>query len=162
MILPKRLGKDGIDANLDYIPDTDTYNTRDIMILEVYLKNLTNNAITGLVIDTFDIIIDEAIIHPICGLGEECPAFISEKGIQKLKLILTGLKTILSDEQWNGMKMEFDIRCVLSSKNAFNEKTRVEFITSANVVNEKEKQGKLSYKIYNYDYKVLNFPSTNC
>lgn len=125
-------------------------------------KNLTNNAITGLVIDTFDIIIDEAIIHPICGLGEECSAFISEKGIQKLKLILTGLKTILSDEQWNGMKMEFDIRCVLSSKNAFNEKTRVEFITSANVVNEKEKQGKLSYKIYNYDYKVLNFPSTNC
>ena len=59
MILPKRLGKDEIDANLDYIPDTDTYNTRDIMILEVYLKNLTNNAITGLVIDTFDIIIDD-------------------------------------------------------------------------------------------------------
>lgn len=153
-ILPKRLSKEGIDANLDYIADT--YNTKDIMILEVNLKNLTNNAVTGLVIDTFDIIIDEVAIHPIKGTGEECSAFISEKGTQKLKLILTGLKTILSDEQWNTMKIEFDINCVLSSKNAFNEKTSVRFTTGAIIVGEKEKQGKLSYKIYNFDYEILN------
>ena len=152
-ILPKRLEKDGIDASLDYI--SDTYNTHDIMVLEVYLKNLTNNAVTGLVIDSFDIIINEKNIQPISGLGEECSAFISEKGTQKLKIILTGLKTVLSDEQWKEMKIEFDIHCVISSKNAFNEKTRVIFNTGASIVAEKEKQGKLSYKIYNYDYEIL-------
>ena len=32
-ILPKRLEKDGVDLNLDYVPDT--LNTRDIMIMEI-------------------------------------------------------------------------------------------------------------------------------
>ena len=152
-ILIKRLEKDGIDANLDYI--SDTYNTHDIMILEIYLKNLTNNAVTGLTINAFDIIINESIIQPICGLGEECSAFISEKGTQKLKIILTGLRTVLSDEQWKEMNMEFDIRCVISSKNAFNEVTIVRFNTGAFIVSEKEKQGRLAYKICNYDYEIL-------
>lgn len=152
-ILFRRLDKEGIDVSFDYI--TDTYNTRDIMILEVYLKNLTNNAVTGLTIDEFDIVIDEKNIKPIRGLNEECSAFISEKGNQKLKIILTGLKTILSDEQWKDMKIEFDIHCVISSKNAFNEITSVRFSTGASVVAEKQKQGKLSYKIYNYDYEIL-------
>lgn len=152
-ILIKRLEKDGIDVNLDYIEDT--YNTRDIMIMEVYLKNLTDNAITGLTIKSFDIIIGDNVIKPVSGIEEECSAFISERGTQKLKIILTGLKTVLSDEQWKSMKMEFDVCCVISSKNAFNDITNVKFGTGACVIEEKEKQGRLSYKIYNYDYEIL-------
>lgn len=152
-ILIKRLEKDGIDVGLDYI--SDTYNTRDIMIMEVFLKNLTDNPVTGVTIDTFDIVIDDKIIRPICGLGEEASAFISEKSARKLKFIITGLKTVISDEQWKSMKFEFDINFVISSKNIYNEKTKVKFSTGATVITEKEKQGKLVYKIYNYDYEVL-------
>lgn len=152
-ILLQRLDKDGIDINLDYI--TDTYNTRDIMIMKVYLSNITNNVITGMILETFDIIINDNKISPINGLKDDSSAFISEKGDKKLKIIITGLQTMLSDEQWNNMRMEFDIKCVISFANIFNEITQVKFTTGAYVSETNNKQGKIVYKIYNYDYKIL-------
>lgn len=150
-ILPQRLDKDGIDINLDYITD----DTRDIMIMEVYLSNITNNVITGMILETFDLVINDKKFSPINGLKDHIFAFVSEKGDKKLKIIITGLQTMLSDEQWNNMRMEFDIKCVISFVNIFNEITQVKYTTGAFASETKNKQGKIVYKIYNYDYKIL-------
>ena len=152
-ILIKRLNKEGIDVEIEYI--SDIYNTHDIMIMEVYLKNLTDNPVTGITIDSFEIVIDDTAIQPICGLGEELSAFISEKSTKKLKIILTGLKTVITDKQWEYMMQEFDINFVISSKNAYNETTRAKFSTGAIISGGNGKQGKLVYKIYNYDYEIV-------
>lgn len=153
-ILIKRLGKNGIDVNFDYVADT--YHTQDIMIMEINLQNLTNNTITSISIDYFGIAINDKIIRPISGEKEELSGVITEKGQQKLKIILTGLKTILSDEQWQEMKLEFDLHCEISSKNAYGEVTTVQFKTSATRFGEVAKQGLLAYKIFNFDYKVFD------
>ena len=155
-ILPKRLHKDGVDICLDYIDDT--YHTKDIMIMEMKFKNVTNNFITGLQISMFEIVIDKEknwVVNPTIGLDEIVSVFIGEKDIQKVRFILTGLKTIIPDEQWKQMKYEFDIRCKLISQNIFNQKTVVYLETGVALVKEKADMGKRTYKIYNYNYKEL-------
>lgn len=155
-ILPERLHKEGVDICLDYIDDT--YNTKDIMIMEMKFKNITNNFITGLEISMFEIIIDKEsnwVVNPSKGLDEIVSVFIGEKDIQKVRFILTGLKTILPDEKWKRMKNEFEIKCKLISQNIFNQKTVVYLQTGVVLVKENVDIGKRTYKIYNYNYKEL-------
>lgn len=152
-ILPKRLAKEGVDLNLDYI--TDTMNTNDIMIMEIFLKNVTDNSIAGIQIEEFDIIIDEKDIKPIEGLGDEISVFIDEKGRLKLRVIMTGFKTCLSEDEWRTLKFEFDIKSKLSIKNVYNEKTTIEFSTGTLIQDIDEKIGKITYRIYNYEYYII-------
>lgn len=153
-ILPNRLKKDGVDLNLDYI--TDTLHTRDIMIMEIYLKNVTNNSIAGIEIDEFNIVIDDKAIRPVAGLGDEIAAFINERGRIKLRVILTGLKSILSEGQWRTLKFEFEIQSKLSIKNVYNEKTKIKFNTGTFTQGMEEKTGKITYGIWNYEYEVID------
>lgn len=152
-ILPNRLKKDGVDLNLDYI--TDTLHTRDIMIMEIYLKNVTDNSIAGIEMDEFNIVIDNKIIKPIDGLGDEISAFINEKGRIKLRVILTGLKSILSNDEWEMLMFEFEIQSKLNIKNIYNEKTKIKFSTGANSQGIEENTGKITYRIWNYEYEII-------
>ncbi|WP_050641204.1 MULTISPECIES: hypothetical protein [Clostridia] len=151
--MPKRLEKDGVDLNLDYIADT--LHTRDIMIMEIYLKNVTDNSIAGIEIDEFNIVIDDKIIKPVAGCGDEISAFINERGRIKLRVILTGLRNILSDDEWRTLKSEFEIQSKLSIKNVYNEKTKIKFNTGTFIQGMEEKTGKITYKIWNYEYEVI-------
>lgn len=153
-ILPKRLSKDGVDVSFDYIEDT--FNTRDIMIMELFFKNVTNNFITGLEINIFDIVIEDAekeyVISPCAGLGDEISVFIGEKESQKVKIILTGLKTKLSEEQWLYMKNEFNLKCKLTAKNIFNKKTSIYLESCLTTTSEDKKQGRIKYRLANFEY----------
>lgn len=139
-ILPKRLEKDGVDINFDFV--TDTLHTRDIMIMEIYLKNVTNNSITGIEIEEFNIVIDNNVIKPVGGVGNEIASFINEGGQTKLRIILTGLKSALSEDEWQNLKYEFEIQSKLSIKNVYNEKTKIKFNTGTFIQETEEKKGK--------------------
>lgn len=155
-ILPQVLQKKAIDYCFDYVEDT--LHTRDIMIIECRLKNITNNYVTGVEINLFDIVVwtkDEITIKPLNGLEEEGAVFIGEKGTQDIRFNLIGLRSILSKEQWKSMKYEFGIKCILTTKNVFNQKTKVYFEANAIFNKENKKIGKRIYTISNYEYKEL-------
>ena len=89
-ILLDRLNKKGVDINLDYIDNA--YATNDIMIMEIWLKNVTDNFVAGIELEQFDIVIcdeDNEVycVKPKKGLGEELSIFIGEKENEKVRFI---------------------------------------------------------------------------
>lgn len=158
-ILLDRLNKRGVDINLDYIDNG--YTTNDIMIMEIWLKNVTDNFVAGIELEQFDIVIcdeDNEVycVKPKKGLGEELSIFIGEKENEKVRFILTGLKSFLPKEKWEVMQYEFEIRCLLSIRNVYGQITQVYFETGIVLKANDEKIGKREYTIFNYNYKEVD------
>lgn len=158
-ILLKRLNKKGIDVNFDYVDDV--FNTKDIMIMEIWLKNISSNYVTGIEIDCFEFIeYDEDgevewSKRPLKPCNDNIGAFIKEDESQKIRFVLTGLKDSLTAEQWNVMKTDFFIKLKLKCNNIFNQKTIICFETCAFFKSNNEKLGQITYETVNYEYKQL-------
>lgn len=157
-ILFGRLDKRGVDINVDYIENA--YQTYDIMIMEIWLKNITDNFVAGVELDQFEIVIytgngERYCVKPKKGLGEELSIFIGEKENERVRFILTGLRDVLSNEQWEFMQYEFEVRCLLSIRNVYGQITKVYFETGADLKVDDEKTGKREYAICNYNYKEI-------
>lgn len=163
-ILFNRLDMRGVDIALDYIENT--YQSNDIMIMEIWLKNITDNFVAGVKLEQFDIVIydennKEYIMKPKKGLNEEVSIFIGEKETEKVRFILTGLKSVLSRNQWEIMQYEFEIRNLLSIRNVYGQITQVYFETGIVLKANDEKIGKCEYTILNYNYKEVECESAS-
>lgn len=158
-ILPQRLDKKGIDVNFDYVDDV--FNTNDIMIMEIWLKNISSNYVTGIEIDCFEFIEydDDGKVEwsksPLKPCEDDIGAFIKEDDSQKIRFVLTGLKDSLTVEQWTAMKTDFFIKLKLKCNNIYNQKTTICLETSAFLKSNNEKSGKITYETVNYEYKQL-------
>lgn len=157
-ILPHRLNKPGIDVNFDYIEDT--LHSPDIMIMELQLKNITSNYVMGLEINRFELEIELAdenkvFLNPLNGLNEEISVFMDGNEKKKIKFILSGLRSKLSEDVWNELQFEFVLHLEFVCKTIFNNKTCICFETHASISNEDKKKGELQYQICNFDYWEL-------
>ncbi len=156
-ILINRLAQNGVDFSVDYIEDT--YSTRDIMIMEFYLINMTDNIITNINLKQFNIILDDeedTVIKPLkCDDG--CGVILGKLESIKVKVILTGLKDHLNADKFRYFDYYygFDINCVFSFQNLYNQVNEINITIGTEKIADVKQLGKNIYKIFIRDFSEI-------
>lgn len=154
-ILSNRIQQPGIHFSVDY----GNQDEIDIMIMEFYLINITDNVITNVRLDEFNIknIITNTIIKPI-RCGDESGVVLNKSEDIKVIIILSGLRKYLGSEKAYYFHCDYgtEINCVMSFKNLYNQKSNISIVVTMKEISYKKELGEKIYKIYTKEFFEIN------